>query len=130
MVCRVCVHSPDCFCNICGNHTVKEQRNISEFVGKVYYFAYFGPKMVDKGKPWVPYNVCSVLKIKAMVSRYREDSSTFEIPYFVAKVSKFVAKIRDPDVAAAIIPYLPLQTALPNLKTHIVGKRLSMFVTV
>ncbi|GBN02667.1 hypothetical protein AVEN_121180-1 [Araneus ventricosus] len=33
-------------------------------------------------------------------SRYREDSSTFEIPYFVAKVAKFVAKVRGPDVAA------------------------------
>ncbi|GBM08241.1 hypothetical protein AVEN_39431-1, partial [Araneus ventricosus] len=32
--------------------------------------------------------------------RYREDSSTFEIPYFVAKVAKFVAKVIGPDVAA------------------------------
>ncbi|GBO39605.1 hypothetical protein AVEN_211157-1 [Araneus ventricosus] len=31
--------------------------------------------------------------------RYREDSSTFEIPYFVAKVAKFVANVRDPDGA-------------------------------
>ncbi|GBM16906.1 hypothetical protein AVEN_267303-1 [Araneus ventricosus] len=28
------------------------------------------------------------------------------------------------------IPYLPLQHSLPNLKTHIAGKRLSVFVTV
>ncbi|GBL58410.1 hypothetical protein AVEN_152497-1, partial [Araneus ventricosus] len=39
--------------------------------------------------------------------KYREDSSTFEIPYFVAKfvaemVAKFVAKVGEPDVAAAI----------------------------
>ncbi|GBN06766.1 hypothetical protein AVEN_91378-1, partial [Araneus ventricosus] len=35
--------------------------------------------------------------------RYRDDSSTFEIPYFVAK---FVAKVRDSDVAAVGHPIL------------------------
>ncbi|GBM20710.1 hypothetical protein AVEN_105947-1 [Araneus ventricosus] len=39
-------------------------------------------------------------------TRYREDSSTFEIPYFVAKVAKFFAKVRGPDVAAAGHPIL------------------------
>ncbi|GBN69195.1 hypothetical protein AVEN_47916-1 [Araneus ventricosus] len=46
--------------------------------------------------------------------RYREGSSTFEIPYFVAKVAKFVAKmiakfvakVMGPDVAAASHPIL------------------------
>ncbi|GBM49133.1 hypothetical protein AVEN_179743-1 [Araneus ventricosus] len=32
--------------------------------------------------------------------KYREDSSTFEMPYFVAKVTKMVANVRGPDVAA------------------------------
>ncbi|GBO17464.1 hypothetical protein AVEN_67159-1 [Araneus ventricosus] len=39
-----------------------------------------------------------------VATRYREDSSTFETSYFVAKV----ANIRGTDVAAAIIPYLPV----------------------
>ncbi|GBM12000.1 hypothetical protein AVEN_256090-1 [Araneus ventricosus] len=38
--------------------------------------------------------------------RYREDSSTFDIPYFVAKVAKFVAKVREPDVAPASHPII------------------------
>ncbi|GBM85836.1 hypothetical protein AVEN_182930-1, partial [Araneus ventricosus] len=42
--------------------------------------------------------------------KYREDSSTFEIPYFVAKVAKFVAKFvakdGEPDVATASRPIL------------------------
>ncbi|GBL99931.1 hypothetical protein AVEN_19425-1 [Araneus ventricosus] len=42
--------------------------------------------------------------------KYREDSSTFEVPYFVAKVAKmvakFVSKAGEPDVAAASHPIL------------------------
>ncbi|GBN94707.1 hypothetical protein AVEN_28540-1 [Araneus ventricosus] len=38
--------------------------------------------------------------VSSSQQRYREDSSTFEIPYFAAKVAKFVAKVRGPDVAA------------------------------
>ncbi|GBL94352.1 hypothetical protein AVEN_199391-1 [Araneus ventricosus] len=38
--------------------------------------------------------------------KYREDSSTFEIPYFVAKVTKFVVKVGEPDVATASHPIL------------------------
>ncbi|GBM24694.1 hypothetical protein AVEN_46193-1 [Araneus ventricosus] len=42
-----------------------------------------------------------------VIKKYREDSSTFEIPYFVAKmVVKFVAKVGEPDVAAASHPIL------------------------
>ncbi|GBL85718.1 hypothetical protein AVEN_257872-1, partial [Araneus ventricosus] len=39
--------------------------------------------------------------------KYREDSSTFEIPYFVAKmVAMLVAKAGEPDVATASHPIL------------------------
>ncbi|GBM77862.1 hypothetical protein AVEN_24614-1 [Araneus ventricosus] len=53
---------------------------------------------------------CEQLKPMISPERYREDSSTFEIPYFVAKVAKFVAKfvpkVGEPDVAAASHPIL------------------------
>ncbi|GBO33478.1 hypothetical protein AVEN_253101-1 [Araneus ventricosus] len=55
--------------------------------------------------------------------KYRKDSSTFEIPYFVAKVG-------EPDVAAASHPILIPVKFSSQLKTHIAGKRLPMFVTV
>ncbi|GBM75246.1 hypothetical protein AVEN_200479-1 [Araneus ventricosus] len=42
-------------------------------------------------------------KITLHNNRYREDSSTFEIPYFVAKM---VAKVSGPDVAVASHPIL------------------------
>ncbi|GFV38650.1 uncharacterized protein TNCV_4412041 [Trichonephila clavipes] len=60
MATRGCVNSPNCFCYICGSYTVtKQQRNISNFVQKVY-FAYFGIKLGDQDKSWAPHVVCSV----------------------------------------------------------------------
>lgn len=60
MATRGCVNSPNCFCYICGTYTVKkQQRNISNFVQKVY-FAYFGIKLGDQDKSWAPHIVCSV----------------------------------------------------------------------
>lgn len=60
MATRGCINSPDCFCYICGNYTVKkQQRTISDFVEKVY-FAYFGIKLGDQDKPWAPHKVCAV----------------------------------------------------------------------
>ncbi|GBM77871.1 hypothetical protein AVEN_24620-1 [Araneus ventricosus] len=49
---------------------------------------------------------CEQLKPMISPERYREDSSTFQIPYFVAIVTKFVAKVGEPDVAAASHPVL------------------------
>ena len=55
---RGCVNSPDSFCFICGEYTVKKrQRNISAFIKKVY-FAYFSLKLGDQDKPWAPHKVC------------------------------------------------------------------------
>ncbi|GFX10805.1 uncharacterized protein TNCV_4740261 [Trichonephila clavipes] len=60
MATRGCVNCPNCFCYICGSYTVKkQQRNISNFVQKVY-FAYFGIKLGDQDKSWAPHVVCSV----------------------------------------------------------------------
>ncbi|GFT87555.1 uncharacterized protein TNCV_3759931 [Trichonephila clavipes] len=64
MATRGVVNSPNCFCYICGSYTVKkQQRNISNFVQKVYFayiYIYFGIKLVDQDKSWAPHVVCSV----------------------------------------------------------------------
>jgi hypothetical protein len=60
MATRGCLNCPDNFCYICGDFVIKkQQRNIREFVIKVYY-AYFGVKLGDRGKSWAPHEVCSV----------------------------------------------------------------------
>jgi hypothetical protein len=47
MATRRCLNCPDNFCYICGDFVIKkqQQRNIAEFVKKVYY-AYFGVKIM------------------------------------------------------------------------------------
>ncbi|XP_065681993.1 uncharacterized protein LOC136095388 [Hydra vulgaris] len=54
MATRGCINSSDWFCYICGNYTIKkQQRNISDFVEKVY-FVYFGIKLGEQNKSWAP----------------------------------------------------------------------------
>ncbi|GBM53555.1 hypothetical protein AVEN_175025-1 [Araneus ventricosus] len=50
-----------------------------------------------------PIRIINPPAVARMHEKYREDSSTFEIPYFVAK---FVAKVGEPDVATASHPIL------------------------
>ena len=57
MTLRGCVNSSENFCYICGEFVViKQQRNITNFVEKVY-FAYFGVKRGDQDKSWGPHGV-------------------------------------------------------------------------
>ena len=49
---------PDSFCYICGEYTFdKQKKNITDFVKKAY-LAYFGERVGDKDKLWLPYIVC------------------------------------------------------------------------
>lgn len=60
MASRGCKNSPDSFCYICGEFVIKKhQRNIAEFVKKVYY-SYFGVKLGDQEKLWALQKVCYV----------------------------------------------------------------------
>ena len=55
---RKCLNSPDVFCYICGQYTLKPQRtNLNDFVKKAYH-AYFGLKLADQDKHWTPHIVC------------------------------------------------------------------------
>ena len=54
------MNSPNAFCYICGEFTIKKhQRNVTDFIKRVYS-AYFGVKLGDVGKPWAPQKVCYV----------------------------------------------------------------------
>ncbi|GBL70857.1 hypothetical protein AVEN_134761-1 [Araneus ventricosus] len=62
-------------------------------------------------------------RISSANFRCREDCSTFEIPYFVAKVAKmiakFVAKVRGPDVAAVgHLILTPVKLSFQPLDSH------------
>lgn len=56
---RACFLSPDLFCYICGEYTLKEEhrKHITVFVKKAY-FAYFKVKLGDQDKSWAPHIVC------------------------------------------------------------------------
>ena len=57
---RGCKNFPNSFCYICGEFVIKKnQRNITEFVKKVY-FSYFKIKLGDQQKSWAPHKVCYV----------------------------------------------------------------------
>ncbi|GBM42656.1 hypothetical protein AVEN_221767-1 [Araneus ventricosus] len=58
---------------------------------------------------------------KNNLKKYREDSSTFEIPYSVAKVTKFVAKVGEPDVATASRPILIPVKLSPTIRLTLLG---------
>jgi uncharacterized protein with PIN domain len=61
MATRGRLNSPDNFCYSCEDFVIKiQQRNITEFVKKKVYYAYFGVKLGDQGKSWAPHKVCSV----------------------------------------------------------------------
>ena len=58
MTSRSYKNHPDCFCYICGEwKTVDNGKSTIDFVRKAY-FAYFGIKLGDQEKPWVPHVVC------------------------------------------------------------------------
>lgn len=53
-----CKNSVDRFCYICGSYVLKrQQQNITSFVNEAYE-AYFGIKIKDQDKSWVPHKVC------------------------------------------------------------------------
>lgn len=81
MASRGCVTSPDCFCYICGTYVVKkQQRNISDFVKKVY-FDYFGMNLGNQDKPWAPHKVCSIcVEELRQWSQGKKQSFRFGIP--------------------------------------------------
>ena len=55
---RQCLSNPDVFCHICGEHIIEKYRfNVGNFTRRAYK-AYFGMKLGEQGKSWVPDKVC------------------------------------------------------------------------
>lgn len=58
MMSRVCKSSPDSFCYICGEVTLKKhQRQLTSHIKQLYH-AYFGCKVGDQEKSWAPHVCC------------------------------------------------------------------------
>lgn len=76
---RGCKNSPNSitFCYICGDFVVKKhQRNITDFVKKVY-FAYFGVEIGNQDKCWVPHKVCYVC-VEDLRKWYKKEKKAFK----------------------------------------------------
>ena len=55
---RQCRHNPDVFCYHCGEYMmIKHRLNVRGFTKRAYE-AYFGMKLGDQDKSWVPHKVC------------------------------------------------------------------------
>ena len=55
---RHCVNSPDLFCYICGEYTLKDNRRpITDFLKHAYHL-YFKVKLGDQDKSWAPHIAC------------------------------------------------------------------------
>ncbi|KYN14472.1 hypothetical protein ALC57_13323 [Trachymyrmex cornetzi] len=82
---RSCVNSPDKFCYICGQYTCEKQRlNINDFVTTAY-FNYFGRKIENQDKNWVPHKVCQSC---AQFLRLWDTGKIKNLPFNVSSASK------------------------------------------
>ena len=55
---KSCQNRPDLFCSICDEYTFVPYRNpVTTFIKQTYH-AYFGMKLGDQDKAWVPHLVC------------------------------------------------------------------------
>ena len=61
---RSCVTSADQFCNVCGEMTLASQRRFITPLAKKAYHLYFGCKLGDQDKKWVPQTVCKSCAIR------------------------------------------------------------------
>ena len=55
---RSCKNKPDVFCYICSEYTIVPNRNqVTSFIKHAYH-SYFGNKLGDQDKAWLPHMVC------------------------------------------------------------------------
>lgn len=60
---RKCVNSPDSFCYICGEYTLKSQKRTITPMIKYAYEHYFGCKIGDQDKNWAPHICCGTCAV-------------------------------------------------------------------
>lgn len=77
MASNSCVNSPDKFCYVCGEVTLKnQQRSINEAV-KVKYLEMFGFAVGHQDKDWTPHIMCN----RCYSELYRKDSRPFRFTW-------------------------------------------------
>ncbi|XP_069960822.1 uncharacterized protein [Cherax quadricarinatus] len=64
---RGCINSPDIFCYVCGQFTPSDSRSNITPLLKRCYFAYFGCKLGDQDKPFVPHKACKSCTSKLQI---------------------------------------------------------------
>jgi len=128
---RKCRNSSDSFCYICGEFTTKAQKkDISPLVKKAYEL-YFGCKVGDQDKNWVPHVCCSYCSVTLtawikgtrkcmpfavpMIWREQRDHTT-DCYFCLTNVRGFSSKnkksIKYPDLLSAMRP-VPHDESLP-----------------
>src|SRR5678816_2750861 len=60
---RKCVNSPDSFCYICGEYTLKSQKRAMTPMIKYACEHYFGCKIGDQDKNWAPHICCGTYAV-------------------------------------------------------------------
>ena len=76
-----CRNKTDVFCYICGEYTIVPYRKpVTKFIKRAYP-TYFGMKLGDQDKDWVPHMVCNTCT--EYIRRWTNDNKSclkFEIP--------------------------------------------------
>ena len=80
---RKCLNSPDSFCYICGELTVKAEKTaLTPLVKKAYNF-YFGCKVGNQDKKWAPH-ICCQRCLRLLHGWIKGDN--FKMPFYVPMV--------------------------------------------
>ena len=118
-----CKNSPNSFCYICGELTLKWQRRSITYNVKKAYYLYFGCKVGEQDKNWAPHVYCVKCYVKltewlrgkmnnmsfAVPMIWRQPTSHLKDCYFcITKIEGFSRKTKDkivyPNLPSAIRP--------------------------
>ena len=87
---RSCRNKPDMFCYICGEYTVAPNRKpVTSFITRAYH-AYFGIKLSDQDKTWVPHMVCKACTETLLEWTNGKRSLNFGIPMVLREPTNYV----------------------------------------
>jgi hypothetical protein len=79
---RKCNNSPDSFCHVCDEYTIKSPRQSVTTLVKKEYELYFGCKLIDQDKKWAPH-ICYIncaLRLRGWLKNKRKVSLPFAVP--------------------------------------------------
>ena len=77
---RGCANSPDRFCYVCGQYTLKtSQKSITDFIKKCY-LAYFKIPLGEQDKVWAPHKICNICYTNLREWTLGKRSMSFGVP--------------------------------------------------